>query len=115
MAIYRCSCAAGAAAAGGQAGQREPGCRPEHHREIHLPPQVQEGERPKTASRLPAPLSWPRVVGTERTEEGCWWVAILRVGKLAPSIEIFPQIGEECKIQNRCFNILWGSRAEAVV
>lgn len=68
MAIYWCSCAAGAAAAGGQAGQREPGCRPEHHREIHLPPQVQEGERPKTASRLPALLSWPRVVGTERTE-----------------------------------------------
>lgn len=48
-------------------------------------------------------------------KEGCWWVAILRVGELAPSIEIFPQMGEERKIQNRCFNILWGSRAEAVV
>lgn len=67
-ALYCFSCAAGAAAAGGQAGQREPGCSPKHHREVHLPPQVQEGEHPQTMARLPAPLSWPRVVGTERTE-----------------------------------------------
>lgn len=48
-------------------------------------------------------------------KEGLWWVAILRVGKPVPSTEIFPEIGEECKIHNCCFNILWGSWAEAVV
>lgn len=46
-------------------------------------------------------------------KEGLWWVSVLRVGKPAPSI--FPKMGEECKIQNWCFNILWGSWAEAVV
>ena len=33
-------------------------------------------------------------------KEGLWWVAVLRVGKLVPSIKIFPKMGEECKIQN---------------
>ena len=48
-------------------------------------------------------------------KEGLRWAAVLRDGKPAPSIETFPEMGEECKIQNWCFNILWGSRAEAVV
>lgn len=34
----------GAAPAGGPAWQCEPGSRPDHYREVHFPPQVQEGE-----------------------------------------------------------------------
>lgn len=37
------SYAAGASAAGGQTGQCKPWSGPDHHREIHIPPQVQKG------------------------------------------------------------------------
>lgn len=46
-------------------------------------------------------------------KEGLWWVAILRVGKLAAPTEIFPEMDHE--IQNWCFNILWDSWFDAVV
>jgi len=115
MALCSCSCAAGAAAAGGQAGQCEPGGCPEHHREVHLPPQVQEGEHPKNHSRAASPSAGQGLWAWSGQKEEFWWVAILRAGKPVPSIRIFPEKGEECEVQNWCFNISWGSWAEAVV
>lgn len=112
-ALYCFSCAAGAAAAGGQAGQREPGCSPKHHREVHLPPQVQEGEHPKPWHGCQHLSVGQGLWAQSGQKEGLWWVAVLRVGE--PALSIFPEMGEECKIQNWCFNILWGSRADAVV
>lgn len=41
---FSLSSIAGAPAAGGQAGQCKPWSGPDHHREIHVPPQVQKGK-----------------------------------------------------------------------
>lgn len=50
-----------------------------------------------------------------RQKEGPRWVAILRVGKVAPPTKPCPEAGEECQTQPWCFNVLRGSRGGEAV
>ena len=77
----------GAAAARGQVGKRDSGSSTEHHREVHLPPQVQEG---KLTNQQVSLQSWG--VGGEGWSSWSWhsWTSRGSSAGLLPSQGLLP-------------------------